>query len=292
MELRQLKYFVGTAEKLNFTEAAKALYITQSTLSQQIKQLETELGVQLFDRIGKKVYLTEGGKEFLPFAKKTLDDAEHGIQRLQDLQNIRTGVINIGIMYSIIPLLAPVISEFAKEYPYVKLRIGYHQTNNLHIMLAERKYDLIVCYSTEDAEPNEDIEPLFDTKLSVIASKKHPLAALKHARLESLNEYPLVLPTSTFYARSLLDQYANKKNIKLEPEVEMNGVLLLQELVRTGHWITILSSEVAEQEPDLKAVPLADNIVMHTSVISLKDTYVKASAQKFKEILKKRLSKK
>lgn len=66
MELRQLRYFLKAAETLNFTDAAKQMYITQSTLSQQIKQLETELNVLLFDRIGKKVFLTEAGNEFLP----------------------------------------------------------------------------------------------------------------------------------------------------------------------------------------------------------------------------------
>lgn len=77
------------------------MYITQSTLSQQIKQLETELNVLLFDRIGKKVFLTEAGNEFLPFAKQTVGDADLAVQRIQDLQGIRTGKLRIGITYSL-----------------------------------------------------------------------------------------------------------------------------------------------------------------------------------------------
>ena len=76
MELRQLKYFVKSAEYLNFSEAAKHLYITQSTLSQQIKQLEFELGFTLFLRNSRHISLTEAGEEFLPFAKRTIQDAE------------------------------------------------------------------------------------------------------------------------------------------------------------------------------------------------------------------------
>ena len=72
MELRQLRYFVKAAETLNFSEAAKGLYITQSTLSQQIRQLETELDVQLFQRNSHEVTLTEAGAELLPYAKETL----------------------------------------------------------------------------------------------------------------------------------------------------------------------------------------------------------------------------
>ena len=88
MELRQLKYFVKSAEYLNFSEAAKHLYITQSTLSQQIKQLEFELGFSLFYRNSRCIELTEAGEEFLPFAKRTIQDAEDGVQRLFDLQNV------------------------------------------------------------------------------------------------------------------------------------------------------------------------------------------------------------
>ena len=74
MELRQLKYFTRSAEMLNFTEAAKSLFISQSTLSQQIKQLEDELEILLFDRIGKTVRLTEAGKLFLPYARQAILD--------------------------------------------------------------------------------------------------------------------------------------------------------------------------------------------------------------------------
>lgn len=72
MELRQLKYFITSADTLNFTEAARTCFITQSTLSQQIKQLENDLGTPLFERIGKRVFLTEAGRDFLPFANEKL----------------------------------------------------------------------------------------------------------------------------------------------------------------------------------------------------------------------------
>ncbi len=75
MELRQLRYFIKVAERLNVSEAAKDLCITQSTLSQQIRQLENELGVQLFDRTSRGVELTEIGIEMLPYAAKTVQDA-------------------------------------------------------------------------------------------------------------------------------------------------------------------------------------------------------------------------
>ena len=105
MELRQLKYFIKSAEYLNFSEAAKHLYITQSTLSQQIKQLEFELGFTLFARNSRHIELTEAGEEFLPYAKRTIQDAEDGVQRLYDLQNVKTGTVRIGVTYSLSTVL-------------------------------------------------------------------------------------------------------------------------------------------------------------------------------------------
>lgn len=88
MELRQLRYFLKTAELLNFSEAARSLCVTQSTLSQQIKQLENEFGVQLFERNSHEVSLTENGKELMPFAVKTLSASEACCQHMLDLKNI------------------------------------------------------------------------------------------------------------------------------------------------------------------------------------------------------------
>ena len=96
MEIRQLRYFVNAAKTLNFTEAARLSNITQSTLSQQIKQLETELQVLLFHRLGKHIQLTAEGKLFLEDAQKILEDERQSLQRLADLNQLQGGTINIG----------------------------------------------------------------------------------------------------------------------------------------------------------------------------------------------------
>ena len=96
MELRQLKYFKEACELQNFSEAARVLHISQSTLSQQIKQLEDELDVLLFDRIGKRIVPTEAGLAFLPYAVRAIRDAENGKQIIRDLKGIETGSASCG----------------------------------------------------------------------------------------------------------------------------------------------------------------------------------------------------
>ena len=123
MELRQLKYFVRAAELLNFTHAADDLFITQSTLSHQIKELETSLTVLLFDRVGKRVRLTEAGETMLVYAKKTIRQAEEGRQILMDLNNVKTGKLVIGSTYGLTELLIQSITEFNEEFPEIQIQI-------------------------------------------------------------------------------------------------------------------------------------------------------------------------
>ena len=97
MELRQLSYFIAAAQTENFSKAAAKCFVVQSTLSQQVKQLEDELEVQLFDRIGKRVTLTEAGKAFLPFAIQTVELSEQGKQEIKDLQGLKKGSLRVGV---------------------------------------------------------------------------------------------------------------------------------------------------------------------------------------------------
>ena len=131
MELRQLKYFITSADTLNFTEAARQCFITQSTLSQQIKQLETELGVQLFERIGKRVFLTETGRDFLPYACQTVADAEYGVQRIKDMEELRTGRLCIGTTFGLSALITDAIAHFSEQYPEVHLEVMFLKQDEL-----------------------------------------------------------------------------------------------------------------------------------------------------------------
>ena len=122
MELRQLKYFIKVAETLNFSEAAKLSCVTQSTLSQQIKQLENELGSQLLVRSSHNVALTEAGAELLPYARRTLHEAELCRTRMDDLNKLTAGTLNIGVTYSFSPILTETLVSFMKMYPGIKDR--------------------------------------------------------------------------------------------------------------------------------------------------------------------------
>jgi len=286
MELRQLKYFIKTAEILNFTEAARQLFITQSTLSQQIRQLETELQVPLFDRIGKRTYLTEAGTEFLPYAKQTVADSEGGVQRLRDLQNIQTGELRIGVVFTLSDLLTSTIISFSKQYPNIKLVVISRPVNELLDLLKERKLDLILSYRPDDDDSQIEFFPLFDSNLSVIVNYNHPLIAQREVSLEMLKQYPLVLPSVGSQARAMIDRLLNSRHVNLAPQIEISSMTIMMNLVETGHWIAVMSEMLIRGHEKLRAIPIAGRKTqMHPSVIVLKDIYQKLSAKEFMRIL-------
>ena len=151
MELTPLKYFVKLADVLSFTEASKELFITQSTLSLSIKQLEEELGVTLFDRIGKKIYLTDAGRDFLDCSRKAIEEVAYGIQHLKEMQHVYTGKIKIGVIYSLFPLLNICVLKFTKAFPKAELSIVYsHSVLELVELINSNKLDFALSYNPQD----------------------------------------------------------------------------------------------------------------------------------------------
>ncbi|MBV9840601.1 MAG: LysR family transcriptional regulator [Sphingomonadaceae bacterium] len=126
MELRHLRYFVRVAEELHFGRAAAALGISQPPLSQQVRALEDELGVPLFDRSSRRVELTEAGRLFLPEARRTLEQAAHAMDVARRVQRGETGQLSIGFVTSVpfIPLVARALGVFRRRYPAVHLSLA------------------------------------------------------------------------------------------------------------------------------------------------------------------------
>lgn len=161
MELRQLKYFKEACERQNFSEAARMLHISQSTLSQQIKQLEDELDVLLFDRIGKRIVPTEAGQAFLPYAIRAIHDAEDGKQIIRDLKGIETGVLRIGVTYSMSPLLIATLELFNQAYPKIKVEVTFSTSEKLLKRLDGSGPDFVLSFKPEDIKEEFDTIPLF-----------------------------------------------------------------------------------------------------------------------------------
>ena len=286
MELRQLKYFVKSAEYLNFSVAAKHLYITQSTLSQQIKQLEFELGFELFLRNSRHISLTEAGEEFLPFARKTILDAEDAVQRLYDLQHVKVGTLRVGVTYSLSTVLTEGLISFMKEFPGIKLEVYYKTVDELLTLLRERKVDFVLSYKPLYEATDIEAMPLFENTLALVVSKEHPFAKRDRIKLNDLAGLPLILPSKGLQARMMLDRLIEGNNITLTSKLELNETNILLQMVATGSYATILSTSALFGKTRFKVIPIDEpGNVMEASLLSLKGAYQKAAAKEFIDIL-------
>ena len=286
MELRQLKYFVKSAEYLNFSVAAKHLYITQSTLSQQIKQLEYALGFELFLRNSRHIQLTEAGEEFLPFARKTILDAEDAVQRLHDLQHVKVGTLRVGVTYSLSTVLTEGLQCFMKEFPGIKLEIFYKTVDELLTLLRERKVDFVLSYKPLCEASDIDSMPLFENILALVVSKEHPFAKRSKVKLGDLVGLPLILPSKGLQARMMLDRLVEGSDMTLASKLELNETNILLQMVATSNYATVLSTSAVFGKTRFKAIPLDEpGNVMEASLLSLKGAYQKASAKEFINIL-------
>lgn len=279
MELRQLTYFAKAAELQNFTAAAAALFITQSTLSQQIKQLEDELGLPLFDRIAKRVRLTEAGKAFLPYALKTLKDAQEGRDILRDVMDLKTGVLSIGVTYGLTNLLTQAIADFSGQYPQIKLQIAFGTTQELIQQVEEGRLDLLLSFNNNSDNERITTDPLFPSNLSLIAHRGHPIVAKKHISLPDLMKLPLILPSTGYSIRHYLDSVLQKHGLSPSPCMEINDIHTLLQLVQSGRWVTVLMSSTIRHHPELVATAITGADMSRLATITWpKDAYRKKSA--------------
>lgn len=286
MELRQLRYFSVLARELNFSRAAQKLFITQGTLSQQIRQLEDEIGSELFDRTSRSVRLTEAGESLQAYAQKTLDASHECMQVAQDLRKGIRGSLNIGVTHSFKNLLRSTAKEFIRLYPDVNLTITYSTAPELHSMLVDRKIDFFLAFKPSAADPYVEYIDLFSSRFNLIMSRNHPLADKKSLTIDELRRYRLAIPAKGLQSRKAFESYIDLNTSGIKVALETNDPNFLIELVSSTNLLAVTSTLAVSYRSDLKAIPLEGvEHKMQGCVLRLKDAYAKRSAEIFLKML-------
>src|SRR5699024_7371542 len=199
MELRQLEYFMAVCKELHFTRAAEQLNIAQPTLSQQIRSLEDEVGIPLFDRIGKKTVLTEAGKILLRHSEKIFFEMDQAQAELKDLHGLQRGKLVVGSLLTCVNyLLPPAILKFKQLYPNIELSILGMRAGKIERGLVENELDLGITFLPTDDEEMASI-PLYSEELTLVVPLNHPLAHIKELELKELDHIPMILLPQNYY---------------------------------------------------------------------------------------------
>lgn len=261
------------------------LCITQSTLSQQIKQLEIELDTPLLLRSSHSVALTEAGELILPHVRQVLYETESCADRLKDLNHLAAGSLSIGVTFSFSPILTETILSFMKQYPKIKLNIFYKPMNELMDLLKERKVDFVLAFRPTMQVEGVESHILFQNYLAAIVSDNHPLAMKERVTIPDLQRFDLALPSKGLQARNALENIISPHDT-FRVHIELNEVNILLKLIRQSMLVTVLAEATIHNETGVKAIPLdiPDN-EMAGCVHILKDSYRKRSMQEFIRML-------
>ncbi len=221
MLLRHLSYFIAVAEHRGFTRAAAALHVSQPALSQQIRQLEAMLEVQLFDRSGRYIRLTDAGEIWLEYARRALRDLEEGRRALHDAEDLQRGKLRIAMTPTFTTyMLGPLVENYYRRYPGVKLLIQEMNQERMEMMLLKDELDVGIAFD-DSRSPDIVVQPLLTETLALVVSRTHPLARENALRLQALDAQPLILLSSEFATREQIDRYCRRH--RLEPDVQMEA---------------------------------------------------------------------
>lgn len=256
MELRHLRYFVALAECLNFTRAAERVHVTQSTLSHQIKQLEDELGRTLFERIGKRVVMTEPGEVFLEYASKALREVDQGLGALKQDAAALAGEVRIGATHTFnLELIPECVALFLARHPTARVIVAELSADDIGMKLNEGTLDLGIAYRPS-APSDLWFEPLYNEEMVLAVSKDHPLSSRKRLRMVELHKQRLVLLPPVFATRTLLDECF--RGCGAEPVIvaEMNTIAPMLGLAARTDVGAIVALSAIPTNSDLRIIPL------------------------------------
>lgn len=235
MDIANLQAFKAVAETGSFSHAATLLFITQSAISKRITTLESELDTRLFDRIGRKVSLTEAGHTLLPKAHHILQEVEDSRRLITNLSGNIAGKLSIGTSHHIgLHRLPPVLRSFTKQYPDVEL--------DLHFMDSEEACHAIEHGDLELAIVTLPLEPaaILKTKtiwpdpLDIVINHQHPLAKQKNIKVNALAEHPAILPTRGTYTREIFEHTMDKHKLNLKVGLSTNYLETIKMMVSVG----------------------------------------------------------
>lgn len=248
MELRILNTFLKVAQLQSFSKAADSLGYSQSAITVQIQQLENELGVRLFDRIGKNVTITHYGQSFIPYARDVISAASKASHFAVDTQDL-TGTLRIGSIESIITTsFCEILPRFHERCPHVQTTIYSGGTRELLDMLHHNELDLI--YTLDEPGFDPQLVKLFEQpeEVVIMAGGQHPLSKAEKLTMQDIVKEDFILMPRTSNYRHLFDAELARHHLEVTPFLELDGTDMAIRLLEKRPYLTVLPRYAAEAQ--------------------------------------------
>jgi DNA-binding transcriptional LysR family regulator len=286
-ELYKVFYYAGKYQ--NFSQAADQLYITQSAVSQSIKQLEAKLNTQLFVRHGKKIKLTHEGEALFNHVEQAYYAIKAGERTIQSIHNLQYGEVTIAASDTICKYyLLPYLKEFHQQYPHIKIHITNRPSPVCMDLLKSGVVDIsVVNILNHEIDSPFDIRPFKSIQDVFIAGETFKALKGKKISLEALAKYPFLLLEKNSTTRRFFNNLLEKHNVTLVPEIELDSIDLLIELTKIGLGISYVMEDTikdALEQEDLFIIELMEDVPRRqASILTNRQIPQPLSVQKFLE---------
>jgi DNA-binding transcriptional LysR family regulator len=250
MNWNDLRAFLAVAEQLSFSKAADELHITQPAVSKRIQALEAELDSRLFDRAGKRVYLTDPGKVLRPRAEALLREMTDTRRLLRNLKSEVGGALSLATSHHVgLHRLAPVLKSFTQRFPEVRLDIRFEDSEAAHDLVRHAHAELAVVTLDPQGPADLEYEELWDDPLWFVVAREHALnLGSRYVSLADLAQHPVIMPGLATYTGRIVAEVFASADIALNPTMSTNYLETISMLVSTGLGWSVLPASMIEDD--------------------------------------------
>jgi DNA-binding transcriptional LysR family regulator len=245
--LRQLEVFEAVARNRSFTRAAEELHLSQPAVSMQIRQLEENLGLPVFEHIGKKFFLTDPGQEMFQYARRIAEILAQAEELLEETRDAERGRLSLSVATTAGYFATRLLSEFAARFPKVSYSLDVTNRETLLSQLESNERDLVIM-----GEPPADMdlvyEPFMENPLVVVAPPDHPLAGRRNIPLAELEQQRFVVRERGSGTRAAIERFFARKKVAFHTAMEMSSNEALKQAVQAGLGLGIVSIHTLELE--------------------------------------------
>lgn len=251
MDLHQLRVFQAAVKSGGFTRAGEQLHLSQSTVSQHIKQLEDELGCPLFLRVGKQVQVTEAGRVLLQYAETIFRELKNAEMAVREMNALKRGTVRLGVGPTTLTYRLPhVLGDYSRRFPDIELIVLAGTTEFLLDALRSQHLDLAVVMRT-GPQPGLNVTPLGHEEMVIVVNREHPLARQKTVEPADLASLRFILYEKHTAMQNVIDRYFESLEVTPRIAMEVENNEAIKSLVRVGLGASIMPlCAVAQELPD------------------------------------------
>lgn len=255
--LRQLHIFEAVARHLSYSRAAEELFLTQPAVSMQIKQLEDNVGLALFEQLGKKIFLTEAGGELHKHSKVVIAQVREAIDALEGLKGVDRGRLNIAVVSTAKYFAPSIVANFCARYPGVTLNLAVNNRHDVVDLIIRNETDLAIM-----GQPPEDLDVAAEAfayhPLGIVAAPEHALASAKRISLIDLAKEKFIVREPGSATRAAMERVFAAHRMSVDPALQMSSNETIKQAVMAGMGISFLSLHTIGLELEAGRVAILD----------------------------------